>query len=98
MNLEHLAISEIKGLLKKKMIGACHKYTETSQNNLNIEIFKYNYAIMSSLEKNRNPYHRRTDREKGGLLLLLELGDQQSSWSRPDQARTISGCHLLGKF
>ena len=98
MNLEHLAISEIKGLLKKKMIGACHKYIETSLNDLSTEIFKYNYAIMSSLKKNRNPYHRQTDREEGGLLLLLELGDQQSSWSRPDQTRTISGCHLLGKF
>lgn len=47
MNLEHLAISEIKGLLKKKMIGACQKYIETSLNNLSTEIFKYNYAIMS---------------------------------------------------
>ena len=39
MNLEHLAISEIKRLLKKKMIGACHKYMEAGLNNLSTEIF-----------------------------------------------------------
>ena len=93
-----MLFQKLRDCSKKKMIGACHKYIETSLNNLSTEIFKYNYTIMSSLKKNRNPYHRQTDREKGGLLLLLELGDQQLSWSRPDQARTINGCHLLGKF
>lgn len=64
MNLEHLAISEIKRLLKKNDRGMSQVYGSQPKQLEYWNIY-YNNAIMSHW-KNRNPYHRQTDRRREG--------------------------------